>query len=77
MIFSSSGFCVDGILPDLVGVGGQVNLGIIVTIQDASFFVVKIEQRLVIVLVFEECFVRADDLSVLSAAAGAPGDAGG
>ena len=65
MIFCSSGFCVDGVLPDLVGVGGQVDLGVGVAVQDAGLLVVKVEETLIVAVVLEKRLVGADDLGVL------------
>ena len=36
---------VDGVLPDLVGVGGQVDLGVVVAVQDAGLLVVQVDAR--------------------------------
>ena len=55
----------DGVLPDLVGVGGQVHLPVRFAVQDAGPFVVEIQDGLVVGLILEEGFVGANHLRVL------------
>ena len=42
------GIGVDGVLPDLVGVRGQVHLGVGVAVEDAGLLVVEVDDRLVV-----------------------------
>ena len=56
---------VGGVLPDLVGVGGEIDFGVGVAVEDAGLLVVEIEEFLPLALVLEEGFIGADDLSVL------------
>ena len=65
MIFCRLGIAVDRVLPDLVGVGGEVDLGVGVAVEDAGLLVVEVEERLIVRLVLEERLVGADDLGVL------------
>ena len=37
-----TGFAVGGVVPDLVGVGGEIDLGVVVAVEDAGLFVVEI-----------------------------------
>ena len=47
-ILCSVGISVDGVLPDLVGVGGEVDFGVGVAVEDAGLLVVEVEERLVV-----------------------------
>ena len=44
MVFCKCRICIDGVLPNLIGVGGQIDLGIGFAIEDAGLLVVEIEQ---------------------------------
>lgn len=57
----------DCVFPDLVGVGGKVDFGFVVAVEDAVFFVVEVENGS-LVFVFEECFVRADYFGIVAEA---------
>ena len=59
---------VDGVLPDLVGVGGQVDVAVGVAVEDARLLVVEIDQDPIVAVVFEERLVGADHLGVLAQA---------
>ena len=56
---------VDGVLPDLVGVGTQVHLAVRVVVEDAGLLGEQVADRLLVVVVFEEVFVGADDFGIL------------
>ena len=56
---------VDGVLPDLVGEGSEVYLGVSVAIEKARLLVVEINERVVVGVIFEERFVGSDYLGVL------------
>ena len=60
-----SGVAVDGVFPDLQGVGGQVDLAVGVPVQDSGVLVVQVEDGLVIGFVLEERLVGAHHLGVL------------
>ena len=62
---------VDGVLPDLVGVGTQVHLAVRVVVEDAGLLGEQVADRLFAAVVFEEVFVGADDFG------DSPADAGG
>ena len=55
---------VDGVLPNLVSVGCEVDFGVGVAIQDAGLFVVKIDDCCVVPVIFKKRFVSADDFVV-------------
>jgi hypothetical protein len=57
-------------VPDLPGVGGQVDLGVAVVVEDAVLLGVQVADQTVVVIavVVEEGFVGADDFGVLDQA---------
>ena len=57
----------DCVFPDLVGIGGKVDVGFVGAVEDAGFFVVEVENGS-LVFVFEECFVRADHFGIVAKA---------
>ena len=56
---------VDGVLPDLVGVGTQVHLAVRVVVENAGLLGEQVADRLFAAVVFEEVFVGADHFGVL------------
>src|SRR5207248_1302155 len=52
-------------LPNLVGVRGQVDLTVRVTVEDPRLLVIEVDDQSVVRVVLEEGFVSADDLSIL------------
>ena len=59
------GVAVDGVLPDLVGVGSQVHLGVLVAVQDAGLLGEQVADDLVVPVVLKEGLIGADDFGVL------------
>ena len=61
---------IDGVFPDLPGVGGQIDLGVAVVVEDAVLLGVQVADQTVVVIavVVEEGFVGADDFGVLDQA---------
>ena len=51
----------------MVGIGGKVDVGFVVAVEDAVFFVVEVENGL-LVFIFEECFVRPDNFGIVAEA---------
>src|SRR5438093_11374204 len=56
---------VNGVLPDLVGVRGEVYFGLGFPIENAGLLVVEVKEFLTLLLVLEEGLIRSDDLGVL------------
>ena len=59
-----TGFAVGGVVPDLVGVGGEIDLGVVVAVEDAGLFVVEVVNGAG-VFVLEKGFIGADDFGIL------------
>ena len=59
------GIAVDGVLPDLVGVRAQVDLGIGVAVENAGFLGEQVADHVVVTVVLEEGLVGTDNLGVL------------
>ena len=61
---SEQRIAVDGIFPDLIGEGGEVDFAVFRVVEDAGFFGEEVADDLVVLIVFEEGFVSADDFGV-------------
>jgi hypothetical protein len=59
---------VNGVLPDLIRVGRQVDLGITIIVEDAALLGVEVADQFVVLVVVEEGLVGADDFLVLDQA---------
>ena len=55
----------DGVLPDLIGVGGQVHLRVRIAVQNARLLGEEVAHPLIVSVILEEGLVRADDFGVL------------
>ena len=58
--------CINGVLPDLVGVGRQVDLRILLAVEEAGFLVIEVRDCLVVLVVVEERLVGPDHLGILA-----------
>ena len=59
------GIAICGVLPDLVGIGGEVHLALVRDIQGVRPLVVQVQQRADPLLLLEESLVGPDHLGVL------------
>ena len=68
---------LDGVFPDLVGLGSEIDFGVVVAVEDPGLLGKEIADGLLVGLILEKGFVAADHFGVLAEAvahAGAQAD---
>ena len=67
IVFCSVGSRSIGVLPDLVGIRAQVDLGIRVSVENPSFLGEQVPDHVIVTVVLEKELVGTDNLGVLRA----------